>query len=321
MKEVKFLHDNRNKWKTFDEMATSSKNVDPDNLADLFLDTMDDLSYSRTYYPGSQTTQYLNQLSSKIHRLIYKNKKEEAGRIIKFWKYELPALMWSVKKYLLISLLIFASGVSIGFVSSANDIGYVRMILGDYYVNMTIENIEKGDPLAVYKDKDETNMFLAITLNNVLVSFKAFALGLLLTLGAVYVIFTNGVMVGSFFYLFFHYGLLSESMKVIWLHGTLEIPSLVIAGAAGILIGSSFLFPGTYRRLDSFKIGAKKGLKMAVGLVPVFIMAGFIESFITRYTEMPLILSLLIILSSLSFIIGYFLIYPYILHKKELHHG
>jgi uncharacterized membrane protein YhdT len=90
----------------------------------------------------------------------------------------------------------------------------------------------------------------------------------------------------------------------------LEISAIVIASSAGFVLGNSFMFPGTYTRLESFKIGAVESLKICVCLVPVFIVAGFLESFVTRYTEMPLWLSIGIIAVSGAFILLYFVVYP-----------
>jgi hypothetical protein len=92
--------------------------------------------------------------------------------------------------------------------------------------------------------------------------------------------------------------------------------SIIIAGAAGLILGSSILFPGTYKRGASIIKGGKDGLKIVVGLIPLFLTAAFFESFVTRYTEMPLGLSLFILTGSLSFIIWYFIIYPIKLHKR-----
>jgi uncharacterized membrane protein SpoIIM required for sporulation len=123
-------------------------------------------------------------------------------------------------------------------------------------------------------------------------------------------------MLGAFQYFFYTKGLLFESVLVIWIHGTLEISAIIIAGCAGLTLGNSFLFPGTYSRTASFVRGAKQGVKIAVGLVPIFIAAGFLESFVTRYTQMPMWLSLTIIVGSLTFIIWYFIIYPIRLNNK-----
>jgi uncharacterized membrane protein SpoIIM required for sporulation len=123
-------------------------------------------------------------------------------------------------------------------------------------------------------------------------------------------------MLGSFQYYFFAKGLGWQSVLVIWIHGTLEISAIVIAGTAGMIMGSGLLFPGTRKRVDSLKRAAKDGVKVIVSLVPVFIAAAFLEGFITRHTAMPMWLSISILLLSLTFIIGYFVIYPVYLQRK-----
>ena len=52
--------------------------------------------------------------------------------------------------------------------------------------------------------------------------------------------------------------------------------------------------------------------------VPFFIVAGFLEGFVTRQTEMPDWLAVLIILGSLALILFYYIIYPYQLNKKSI---
>ena len=89
----------------------------------------------------------------------------------------------------------------------------------------------------------------------------------------------------------------------------------MIAGAAGLVMGHSLLFPKTYSRLESFKQGAKKGMKIVIGLVPIFITAGFLESFVTRL-KMPALLSGSIIVVSAVFIVWYFVWYPAKLYKE-----
>lgn len=316
MREVTFLKKNAEKWKEVEVFLFSKDKVDPDKLADLFIELTDDLSYSRTFYPSSKTTQYLNSLAAKVHQSIYKSKKERKERFIRFWKYEAPLIFYKHRKEIFISLAIFVIAMLIGIVSSAGDSGFVRLIMGDSYVNMTLENIDKGDPMAVYKQMNGIDMFLGITFNNIRVSFIAFMFGLLISFGTAWILLSNGIMLGAFQYFFHIHGLLLKSVLVIWIHGTLEISSIIIAGAAGITLGNSILFPGTYSRKQSFMIGAKEGLKMIVSLIPIFVTAGFIEAFVTRHTGMPVYLSLTIILGSLVFVIWYFLIYPATLYKK-----
>ncbi|HEX7415199.1 MAG TPA: stage II sporulation protein M [Bacteroidia bacterium] len=315
MREITFLKEQSNKWQEFEKLL-DEKNANPKKLAALFIEVTDDLSYSRTHYSTSKTTQYLNGLAARVHQEIYKNKKENRGRIIAFWKTEVSLTMAKYKKQLLLSFFLFAIFTLLGFISELYDENFVRFVIGDAYVDATIERIKKGNPLGIYGEEEQTGMFIRITLNNIFVSFNVFVMGLLFSFGTAYQLFKNGVMLGAFQGFFYKYNLLAKSLLVVWIHGTFEISAIIIAGAAGFVLGNSLLYPGTYKRIESLKIGAKNSLKIIVGIVPIFIVAGFLESFVTRYTNMPLWFSLLIILGSLAFVVGYFVLYPMYLSKK-----
>ncbi len=310
MREAAFVKQNEQRWESFEALLNRAPQENPDQLADYFVQLTDDLAYAQTHYPKSNTAVYLNNLAAKVHQAIYRNKKEDRNRIVTFWKEELPQLYYEARRPLLYASLIFASSVLVGALSTAHDDTFVRLILGDAYVNMTLRNIEQGDPMAVYKSMHQSDMFFAITFNNVRVSFLAFALGLLVSVGTGLMLFYNGVMLGAFQYFFYQKGLLMTSFLTIWIHGTLEISAIVLAGAAGLVMGNSILFPGTYPRMESFRRGARRGLKMVIGLVPIFIVAGFLESFVTRLTEWPIFVKAVIIGLSALFILYYFIIYP-----------
>ncbi|MCB2407566.1 stage II sporulation protein M [Hymenobacter lucidus] len=306
MREAVFLRQNEAKWRQYETQPPAG----PDELAARFIELTDDLAYAQTFYPTSATTRYLNDLAGKLHQALYRNKSETTNRFSFFWRQELPLLVARHHRTLAWSLLLFVVFTLVGALSAAYDETFVRVVLGDAYVNRTIENIERGDPMAVYKGSSEAPMFLYITMNNIYVSLVAYALGATLGAGTVWALFNNGVMLGSFQYFFYQKGVLLPSLLTIWIHGTLEISAIVLAGGAGLVMARSMLFPGTYSRADSFRQGARDGLKLALGLVPIFIVAGFLEGFVTRHTEMPVLLSLLIIGSSAAFIIWYFILYP-----------
>ena len=313
MREALFKKQNLDKWQTFEQ---DTKTSNPDVLSERFIQLTDDLSYSRTFYPESPTTSYLNGLTARFFGKIYANKPEKSNRFILFWKEELPFLFHNSQKELLYSFIMFTVAALIGAVSVAYDDSFARLILGSDYVDMTLENIQKGDPLAVYGGEDELTMFFMITINNIRVSFIVFVMGIFFSIGSGYFLITNGIMVGVFQYFCYQYGFLKTSLLTIWLHGTLEISSIVIAGCAGLVMGNSIVFPKTFTRLESFKKGAKQGLKIIIGLVPMFITAGFIESFLTR-RHLGVLPSLMIIVPSGLFIIWYFVIYPIQLNKNK----
>src|SRR6478609_7675711 len=262
MREIVFLKKNEKKWKKTEHLLENISSVNPDTIADLYLELTDDLAFAQTNYPDSPITRYLNGMTSEIYLAIYRNKREKKGRLIEFWLYELPTEFRKAHKELLVSFLIFAVSVLIGIISTAYDDNFPRVILGDAYVDMTLENIRKGDPMAVYKSGGEGSMFSYIAINNIRVSFMAFTYGLLFSVGSAYILFTNGVMVGAFQWFFYKQGLFLTSFLAIWTHGTLEISAIIISGAAGIVLGNSFLFPGTYTRIHSLVRGARRALKI-----------------------------------------------------------
>ncbi len=313
MREALFVKQNTDKWKAYETLKTDN----PDELAQRFVDITNDLAYAKTFYAKSNTTSYLNGLASTLHQSIYKNKKEEKGRFFRYWKYELPLLFFQYRRQILYSFIFFVIAGSIGVISAKYDDRFVRLILGDGYVNMTNRNIAKGDPFGVYKNKSEFSMFFQIALNNTWVSFVMYISGVLFSIGPVYYLLRNGIMVGAFEYYFFSKGFGAQSILVIWIHGTLEILSIIVVGGAGLVLGHGLLFPKTYTRIQAFKNSAKDATKIVIGIIPIILLAAFFEGFITRHTEMPLWLSVCILTSSLFFMVWYVIIYPIQLAKRN----
>jgi uncharacterized membrane protein SpoIIM required for sporulation len=324
MREAMFIKKNAEKWKTYQHQQTEN----PDETAERFITLIDDLSYAKTFYPKSKVTRWINGIAATIYQSIYRNKKEKYRRIFQFWKFELPLLFKKYQRVLLFTTLIFSLFVAIGYFSSAHDPSFVRGVLGDDYVNETEDRIASGDPFGVYSNNDQTafNMFVWIAFNNIGVAFKTFAGGFTLGIFTLMLMWSNGIMLGSFQHLFFSNGLGMKSILVIWIHGTIEISSIVIAGTAGFVLANGILFPGTYPRMTSFKRGAKDAAKILISLVPFFITAAFLESYITRFMSrtyekgqqggMPVWVSILILAASLFLIIWYFVILPIKLNRR-----
>jgi uncharacterized membrane protein SpoIIM required for sporulation len=312
MREALFVKQNSAKWKTYEMVPPN----DPDEIAERFVVITDDLAYSKTFYPESKTTLYLNGLAAGFHQSIYKNKKEKTNRFIFFWKYELPLVLKKYHRQILYSFIFFMIFFLIGIVSAKYDNSFVRFVLGDDYVNMTNENISKGDPFGVFKRENEFLMFWMIAKNNITVTAVTFVLGITFSVGTLFNLFKNGLMVGCFQYLFVSKGLGLQSVLVIWIHGTLEISTIILAGAAGLVMGDSLLFPKTFTRFVSLKRGAMDGLKIIIGISPIVVAAAIFESFITRHTEMPPWLSISILAGSFLFIIWYVVLYPLYLSRN-----
>jgi uncharacterized membrane protein SpoIIM required for sporulation len=313
MKETEFVRQNKDKWSK-DEAILANNNAHPDRVSDAFTEITEDLSYASTFYPYRSVRYYLNKQAQQVYFRINKQRFTLA-KIKRFWTDELPQAMVESRKDMNLAFFIFLIGMLIGVVSSVYDPEFSRLILGDNYIDKTLENIANGDPMGIYKSSAPGDMFFRITLNNLMVAYRVFVMGIVFSIGSAVTLFYNAIMVGTFQFFFFEQAIFKESILAIWLHGTLEISSIILAGGAGLTLGRGLLFPGTFSRSQAFQLSAQRGLKIMLGISPVFVLAAIIESFATRYTDAPDLLRILIILASLTFILYYYVYFPW---KKEL---
>jgi uncharacterized membrane protein SpoIIM required for sporulation len=316
MKETTFIKQNKKKWARFEKLSGRTES-DPDEVARLFTEITEDLSYARTFYPRRSVRVYLNQLAQGVFTSLYKHERKPLGSFVKFWTVSLPLELYRARVNLLVAFLFFMLAAVVGAVSQHYDSSFAEMVLGPYYIEHTEELIRDGNPMGIYGESSQTSMFLQITVNNIRVAFLAFVAGTFLSIGTFLLLLQNGVMLGSFQWWFKMKGLLLTSFLAIWIHGAFEISAIIIAGGAGLTLGNSILFPGSFSRVQSMIFGAKRGLRIMMSLIPIFIMAGFLESYVTRhYNVMPSWTKWTIILVSFALIIGYYVIYPFIVARR-----
>jgi uncharacterized membrane protein SpoIIM required for sporulation len=318
MREIAFIKQNKPKWLEFEQAIFGKTNKNPDDLANLYIQLVNDLSYAQTFYPKSKTVVYLNHLASQTYQKIYKTKRQDQNRIIFFFKQEVPMLVYDYRKFVWFSFAMFFVMVGIGVISAIYEEDFVRLILSDEYVDLTLENIKNGNPVAIYKSGSNWGSFIGITYNNLKVGLLSYFFGITGGIGTMYVYFENCIMLGAFQTFFYQQKVFWVSVRGIWIHGAMEIFSIIIEAAAGFILGASILFPRTYTRLISFKLGFKNSFKIVLSTFPFTIAAGFLEGYITRFSvEMPKFLSITIILTTLFAISYYYLVYPYIVNNKS----
>jgi uncharacterized membrane protein SpoIIM required for sporulation len=316
MKEIQFIGKNKERWGEFEKKITNNSFQDIQEIAQTYSLLNEDLSYAQTNYPKSDITIYLNQLIQRSHQYIHQPKGEDKGRFLKFWYEEVPLVIWKHKNLLLTSIFIFLTCCCIGYYSGSQDANFARMIMGNSYIEQTLQNMEDGKPTGIYASHGRAESFLGITFNNIRVSFYAMAAGVFFIVGTVFLLIQNGIMVGVFQQFFVEQGHGDDFFYAVWMHGTIELWSIMIAGGAGIIIGKGLYFPGTYSRIESIKSHGKDAAKIIIGLIPFFIIAGFIEGFFTRIGPENRSVSLFIIISSVLLILFYFFYLPYKQHRK-----
>lgn len=313
MKEIVFIKQHKERWKQYEKPTN-----DPDELADRFVNLVDDLSYTRTHYPQSNIVNYLNNIASNIYLAIYATPPPKKNSFKHYILEVVPMSIFRQRSALLFSLVFFIAIYLIGLFIASKDASFIRAVLSDDYVNMTQENISKGKPFGVYGANNQWVMFFMIAWNNIRVAFMTFAAGILFLIGSLYFLFHNGIMVGAFHQMFIAHGFGWQWVFVVMIHGTLELFSIAIAGGCGIMLGNALLFPKTYTRMVSLKKASKDALNIMLVVLAMLLVAAVFESFVTRYEHMPLIISSSILILCLGFIVIYFGILPMKVHKRGL---
>ena len=318
MREVAFIKQNKEKWLEFEQRSLNKEKKSPDDTANLHIKIMNDLVYAQTYYPKSKVTTYLNKLAKSSFDIVYHTKRRDKNVVANFFFNKVPLLAYKHRKYIYISFAFFFICFFIGLLSTFNDESFARQVLGNEYVNQTLENIESGDAMAIYKGGSNWGTFIGIYDNNQRVGLNMFLSGLFVGIGTGFYIVYNAIMVAVFQAFFYQHNSLFDSLKGIWIHGTYEIFGMIIEAATGYIIGASILFPGTLKRFESFKIGTREAFYIFISTIPFTIIAAFLEGYVTRYSnKMPTIVSISIILFSLFTISYYYLILPFKVAKKH----
>ncbi len=267
-----------------------------------------DLSLARSLFPKSQLAHELNLLIIRAMSLISSKQQSDFSRIKSFYATRLPQLVLRLKTLFFISCAIFLIATAAGFGLTMLNSYSANAIIGDAYIYKTLDNIDKGKPFAVYESRFKYAMSSFIMANNIKVSFMAFAFGALYGVGTIFVIFSNGLMLGSIAAVFARHGLLYDFTTTVLIHGTLELFAIMVAGAAGLRLGQALFRPGELKRVDAlFKFG-KEAFHLCFIMVPVFIIAGILEGYVTHLSLPPFYRILIIIASIL--LLGCYLILP-----------
>ena len=157
MREPVFIKQNIARWRDYQKRLEHPSNEDPDTLAQMYTELTSDLAFSRTYFPEATITSMLNAMTLKLHNEIYSGRREKWSRLWTFWTDEVPEAIYDNRKAMLSALAVFLFFFLVGVVSLFNDDEFARLILGNEYVEMTIDNIEKGQPTDVYSQGPESS--------------------------------------------------------------------------------------------------------------------------------------------------------------------
>lgn len=315
MRESEFVRHNREKWERFHGVSTHLSQTSPDELSRIYLDVTTDLAFAQTHFAESPVTAYLERLSLTFHQHLYARRTDRWSEIVRLLTRDIPLAFYESRRDLLVALSVFVVSMIIGIASQCADDTFANFILGDSYVDMTLANIAKGDPMHVYKDADTGRMFLGIWMNNTMIDFRTFLSGLMALPGALIIIIYNGVMFGCFETFLIRHGAVDGALFVVNLHGSLEIPTIVMAGAAAVAMGTGWIFPDQKSRMAAFRDGARRGVLMLLGTLPFTFVAALIETYVTRHTEVPIGARAAFVIAGLAITVYLTVILPRKVHR------
>jgi uncharacterized membrane protein SpoIIM required for sporulation len=244
-------------------------------LALLYRQVAADLSVLRQDTTSRTYSQHVNQLLARAHHIIYSGRKTNLLTLVRFLRDEYPRIFQRQIGFVVASLLISTGFGLLGAAMTATRPEFMRHFVGPEMI-ATMERHEMWTNSVVSVAPLASS---AIMTNNILVSFVTYAGGILFGVGTLWFLFTNGIMLGVIGAACHHYEMSLALWSFVAPHGSLELPSIIIAGAAGLRIGHAMLFPGALRWKESVARGGIEATQLVSGVIPLLIVAGTLEGF------------------------------------------
>ncbi len=241
----------------------------------LYRQAAGDLSTLRQDSTARVYAEHVNQLLARAHHIIYSSRRKGFLKIFYFLRDDYPALVQSQIRYVLLALVLSLAGAALGSVLTLARPQFMRHMLGPAMVE-TIERHEMWTQSIVGIEPVASS---AIMTNNLSVCFMAFAGGILFGLGPIYSMFFNGMLLGVVGVACAQHGMAVDLWSFVAPHGSLELPSILLAGGAGLRLAHGVLFPGIYRRRDSIALAGAEATRLVAGIIPLLVIAGTLEGF------------------------------------------
>lgn len=262
------------------------------------------LSYSQTYFKNEDVTAYLNNLIAKAHNLLYKDQMTSMKQLRYFFSMKFVQLITEQWKFIIVALILFTLGGIGGFIAVLTDPFHLYSVVPPEIAYGLIDPEDIGEMNPFW---DPAVFSALIMTNNMKVAILAFAGGITFGVLTVYVLLLNGVILGAIAAVFWNAGKSYEFWAYIIPHGIIELTAIFIAGGAGLLMGYKLLVPGHVKRTYELKIQATRSVQLLFGTIPLFVITGIIEGYITPSTslsfEMKYIVALITVLSLIVYIL------------------
>lgn len=242
----------------------------------LYRQTASDLAVVRQDATSGQLGIYLNQLLGRAHNLIYMGRKPDFRGILRFYA-AYPRIFREMLPQTAMAFSLFVVAGLIGFLIALRSPSFSYRFMAPQMVDaiehhrMWTESIVSIKPLAAS----------GILTNNLSVSFATFAMGITAGIGTVWMLIFNGLLIGVVGTATWRAGMALPFWSFVAPHGVLELPAIFIAGGAGLELARGMLFPGFLPRGESLALAGQRAIRLVLGIVPLLIVAGTIEGFVS----------------------------------------
>jgi uncharacterized membrane protein SpoIIM required for sporulation len=243
----------------------------------LYRQTASDLATVREDVTSNQLTFYLNQLLGRAHNLIYMGHKQKMNGLVRFYSHTFPQVFRETFWQTFVAFLIFTVTGIATWAVTIHDPAFAHRILGP----QMMETIEKRE---MWTQSIVTVKPLAasgIMTNNLAVCFTTFAFGITAGIGTIWEMFNNGMLIGVIGAATWQAGMALQLWSFVAAHGVLELPAIFISGGAGLEIARGMLFPGLLPRRESLALAGGRAARLMMGTIPILIIAGIIEGFVS----------------------------------------
>jgi uncharacterized membrane protein SpoIIM required for sporulation len=294
MRTDEFYQSRKGDWETLSQLLDLSQKdmrrlseAQVRDLARLYRATTSDLALAKRDFPRNEITVYLNQLVARAHAVVYRSEPLAVRRLWHFAAVGFPRLFRETWVFTFIAAVLFIlPGLISGFATYNRPRLALLLLPADHHGLIPIvENKELWIDIPV-EERPYTASF--IMQNNIRVSFLAFASGLLAGPLTVWILFLNGLMLGTLTGLTSFHGVGFELWTFVIGHGVIELSIIFIAGGSGLMLSWAILHPGLMRRRDALTQAARKAVYLLLGAVPWLVVAGTIEGFISPNEEIPI---------------------------------
>jgi uncharacterized membrane protein SpoIIM required for sporulation len=244
-------------------------------IALLYRQVAADLSVLRQDSTARTYAQHVNQLLARAHHIIYSGRKTNLLTLFRFLRDDYPAIFQQHIGFVLASLAVAVAWGLLGAAITSARPEFMRHMLGPEMI-ATMERHRMWTESIVSIAPKETSHIMT---NNLSVCFAIFAGGIVFGLGTFFYLFVNGMMLGVVGAACSQYGMSVALWSFVAPHGSLELPSIIIAGGAGFRLGHAMLFPGVLRWKESVARGGIEATRLVSGVIPLLVIAGCLEGF------------------------------------------